>query len=56
MKDLTKRTKAIIGIGEYADERADHFIDMCKYVYSGLDTKYIGPLFDLFSSAFVAEV
>ena len=55
VKDLTKRTKAIIGIGEYADERADHFIEMCKYVYRKIDTKYIEPLFDLFASAFVAE-
>ncbi len=54
-KDLTKRTKSIVGIGEYADERADRFINMCKYVYSKLDTKWIEPLFDLFATAFVAE-
>jgi len=54
-KELTKRTKAIIGINEFADERADRFIDMCKYVYAKLDTKWIEPLFDLFSTAFVAD-
>lgn len=55
VRDLTKRTRAIIGIGELADERAEHFIDMCKYVYRKIDTKYIEPLFDLFASVFVAE-
>jgi len=54
-KELTKRTKSIIGIGEFADERADRFIDMCKYVYAKLDTKWVEPLFDLFSTAFVTE-
>ncbi|MHA1136781.1 MAG: hypothetical protein ACTSSE_09855 [Candidatus Thorarchaeota archaeon] len=53
-KELTKRTKSIVGIGEFADERADRFIDMCKYVYAKLDTNWIEPLFDLFATAFVA--
>jgi hypothetical protein len=52
-KELTKRTKSIIGIGEFADERADSFIDMCKYVYTKLDTKWVEQLFDLFATAFV---
>ena len=52
-KELTKRTKSIVGIGEFADERADRFIDMCKYVYAKLDTIWIEPIFDLFASAFV---
>ncbi|MBN2230213.1 MAG: hypothetical protein JW779_11555 [Candidatus Thorarchaeota archaeon] len=55
VKELTKRTRKIIGIGEFADERANRFIDMCKYVYKELDTADIEPLFDLFASAFVAE-
>ncbi|MDH4214028.1 MAG: hypothetical protein OEV85_08920 [Candidatus Thorarchaeota archaeon] len=55
VKDLTKRTKSVIGIGEFADERAGRFIDMCKYVYSKLDTIFIEPLFELFSNTFVAE-
>ena len=55
-KDLTKSTKSIVGIGEFADERADRFIEMCKYVYSKLDTKWVEPLFDLFATAFVAEI
>jgi len=54
-KELTKRTKSIIGIGEFADERADRFIEMCKYVYAKLDTKWVEPLFDLFATAFVTE-
>ena len=54
-KELTKRTKSIVGIGEFADERADRFIDMCSYVYSKLDTKWIEPLFELFASAFVSQ-
>ncbi|TFG34080.1 hypothetical protein EU527_05200 [Candidatus Thorarchaeota archaeon] len=56
VKDLTKRTRSIIGIGEFADERAERFIEMCNYVYGKLDTDFIEPLFDLFASAFVAEV
>jgi hypothetical protein len=55
VKELTKRTRGIIGIGEFADERAGRFIDMCKYVYSKLDTKYVERLFDLFANAFVTE-
>jgi hypothetical protein len=55
VKELTKRTRTIIGIGEFADERAERFINMCKYVYGSLDTAFIEPLFDLFASAFVAE-
>ncbi len=53
-KDLTKRTKSIIGIGEFADERANRFIDMCQYVYAKLDTDWHEPIYDLFASAFVA--
>jgi hypothetical protein len=53
VKELTKRTRGIIGIGEFADERATRFIDMCKYVYSKLDTKYIERVFDLFATAFI---
>ncbi|TFH10657.1 MAG: hypothetical protein E4H14_02080 [Candidatus Thorarchaeota archaeon] len=52
-KELTKRTKSIVGIGEFADERANRFIDMCKYVNANLDTIWIEPIFELFSSAFV---
>ncbi len=55
VKELTKRTRSIIGIGEFADERATRFIDMCKYVYSKLDTKYMERVFDLFASSFVTE-
>lgn len=55
VKELTKRARGIIGIGEYADERATRFIDMCKYVYSKLDTKYIESVFNLFATAFVTE-
>ena len=55
VRDLTKRTKKIIGINEYADERADVFIDMCNHVYGRMKTEYVEPLFDLFSKMFVAE-
>jgi hypothetical protein len=55
IKELGKRTRSIIGIGEFADERASRFIDMCKYVYSKLDTKYVERLFDLFAAAFITE-
>jgi len=44
-----------VGIGEFADERADRFIDMCKYVYAKLDTNWVEAIFDLFATAFVAE-
>ncbi len=55
VKDLTKTTKKIIGIEEYADERAHKFISMCNHVYGQMNTKYIEPLFDLFSKVFVVE-
>lgn len=55
VRDLTKRTKKIIGINEYADERADVFIDMCNHVYGRMKTEYVEPLFDLFSKMFVVE-
>jgi len=54
-KELTKRTRSIIGIGEFADERADRFIEMCKYVYGKLDTNWVEAIFDLFAKAFVAD-
>jgi hypothetical protein len=55
VKDITKRTKKIVGIEEYADERANRFIDMCNYVYGKINTSYVEPLFDLFSKVFVVE-
>jgi hypothetical protein len=55
VRDLTKRTKKIIGIDEYADERADRFIDMCNYIYGKMNTGYVEPLFDLFSKMFVVD-
>jgi hypothetical protein len=55
VKELTKRTRGIIGIGEFADERATRFIDMCNYVYSKLDTKYMESVFDLFATTFITE-
>jgi hypothetical protein len=55
VKDLTKRTKKIIGIEEFADERANKFIDMCNHVYGNMNTDFIEPLFDLFSKMFVAD-
>ena len=55
VKELTKRTKSIIGIGEFADERATRFIDLCKYVYSKIDTKYMERVFDLFATVFITE-
>jgi hypothetical protein len=55
VKDITKRTKKIVGIDEYADERANRFINMCNYVYGKINTSYVEPLFDLFSKVFVVE-
>ncbi|MHA2024703.1 MAG: hypothetical protein ACW98U_02285 [Candidatus Thorarchaeota archaeon] len=55
VRDLTKRTKKIIGIDEFADERADRFIDMCNHVYGKMNTDYVEPLFDLFSKMFVVD-
>lgn len=55
VRDLAKRTKKIIGIEEYADERADRFIDMCNFVYSKMNISYVEPLFDLFSKVFVVD-
>ena len=55
VKEITKRTKRIIGIEEYADERANRFIDMCNYVYSKMNIEYVEPIFDLFSKVFVVQ-
>ena len=55
VRDLTKKTKKIIGIGEFADARADVFIDMCNHVYGKMNTNYVEPLFNLFSKMFVVE-
>ncbi|MHA1768597.1 MAG: hypothetical protein ACTSV3_01955 [Candidatus Thorarchaeota archaeon] len=54
-KDIVKQTKKILGINELADERANRFIDLCCKVYGKMDSKYIEPLFDLLSDAFVAK-
>lgn len=55
VRDIAKRTKKIIGIDEFADERANKFIDMCNHVYANMNTDYIEPLFNLFSKVFVAQ-
>ncbi|MHA3962267.1 MAG: hypothetical protein AM325_001900 [Candidatus Thorarchaeota archaeon SMTZ1-45] len=55
VRDITKRAKKIIGIDEFADERANKFIDMCNHVYANMNTEYIEPLFNLFSKVFVAQ-
>ncbi|MFX1559009.1 MAG: hypothetical protein ACFFBL_00300 [Promethearchaeota archaeon] len=55
VREITKRAKKIIGIGEHADERADTFIEMCNHVYAKMNTKYTEPLFDLFSKIFVVQ-
>jgi hypothetical protein len=55
VRDITKRAKKIIGIDEFADERANKFIEMCNYVYAKMNTAYVEPLFDLFSKIFVAQ-
>ncbi len=55
VKDITKRARRIIGIDEYADERATRFIEMCNYVYANINTTYVEPLFELFSKVFVAQ-
>lgn len=55
VKELTKRSRKILGINELADERADRFIDMCDYVYGKVNTSYVEPLFDLFSKVFVVD-
>ena len=52
---IKSRTKKIVGIDEYADERANRFIDMCNYVYGKINTSYVESLFDLFSKVFVVE-
>lgn len=55
VRDIAKRAKKIIGIDEFADERANKFIDMCNHVYANMNTDYIEPLFNLFSKVFVAQ-
>ena len=55
VRDLTKKTKKIIGIEEYADERAKRFIDLCNHVYGKMNTSYVEPIFDLFSKVFVVD-
>ena len=55
VRDITKRTKRIIGIQEDADARANRFIDLCQQVYGKMDTKYVEQLFNLFSKVFVTQ-
>lgn len=54
-REITKRTRKILGIEEDADARANRFIDLCRYVYSTMDTKYVENLFNLFSKVFVVQ-
>ncbi len=53
IRDITRRTKKVLGIEEDADERANRFIDMCNHVYGKMNTNYVEPLFNLFSKVFV---
>ncbi|TXT54959.1 MAG: hypothetical protein BAJATHORv1_50212 [Candidatus Thorarchaeota archaeon] len=54
-KDLTKMSKKVLESGIDAEERTQNFIKMCQHVYSNLEPSYLEPLFDLFSSVFVAD-
>ncbi|MBD3407819.1 MAG: hypothetical protein GF411_16995 [Candidatus Lokiarchaeota archaeon] len=54
-KSLTKKSKKVLESGIDAEERTQNFIAMCRHVYSDLEPSFLEPLFDLFSSVFVAE-
>ena len=54
-KDMVKRAKKILGINEMADERANRFIDLCRYVYGQMNTAHLEVMFDLISDVFVAK-
>jgi hypothetical protein len=39
-----------------ADIQTEEFIEMCRFVYSELDSKYLVPLFELFDLTFLPDM
>ena len=54
VRELTKRTRKILGTSMDADLRMQEFVKMCQYVHKSVDPRYRIPLFKLFSTVFVA--
>jgi hypothetical protein len=54
VRELTKRTKKILGTSMDADLRMQEFVKMCQYVHKSVDPRHRIPLFNLFSTVFVA--
>ena len=54
VRELTKRTRKILGTSMDADLRMREFVKMCQYVHKSIDPRYRAPLFKLFSTVFVA--
>ena len=54
VRELTKRTKKILGTSMDADLRMQEFVKMCQYVHKSVDPRHRIPLFKLFSTVFVA--
>ncbi len=53
VRELTKRTKKILGTSMDADMRVQEFVKMCQFVHKSVDPKFRDPLFKLFSTVFV---
>ena len=54
VRELTKRTRKILGTSMDADLRMQEFVKMCQYVHKSVDPRHRIPLFKLFSTVFVA--
>jgi hypothetical protein len=55
-RKFEKMTARILAPNLDADLQTKEFIELCRFVYSELDAKYIEPLFDLFTSTFLPDM
>jgi hypothetical protein len=53
VKELTKRTKKVLGTNIDANLRMDEFVKMCLYVQKKIEPQYLESVFSLFSSVFI---
>jgi hypothetical protein len=54
-RKLAKTTGRVLAPNLDAEMQAKDFIEMCRFVYSELDSKYLESIFNLFSTTFLPD-
>ncbi|MFO7836938.1 MAG: hypothetical protein R6V83_09795 [Candidatus Thorarchaeota archaeon] len=55
-KRITKMAEKVLGAGEDAASRTDHFIEVANYIYREIDPQYFEPLFGVLASTFLPVI